>query len=182
MKIVNKILALSALVLVCSCSNEENIMPEPGTNGVQPSEYPIQLGGGSVVSTRAAITGDGSDGIAGIAVWCLAKNSMQENMAPQGIKWFDNAPEHQTCCIMKNVKANIVGSSVKWDNINDRYFYPVTQFYRYEFYGNYPYTTDLIYTTTSVKANYTIDGTQDLLWGRATSDADYAWKIGRAHV
>ena len=175
MKIVNKILALSALVLVCSCSNEENILPEPGTNGVQPSEYPIQLGGGSVVSTRAAITGDGSEGIAGIAVWCLAKNSMQENMAPQGIKWFDNAPEHQTCCIMKNVKANIVGSSVKWDNINDRYFYPVTQFYRYEFYGNYPYTTDLIYTTTSVKANYTIDGTQDLLWGRATSDADYAW-------
>lgn len=175
MKIVNKILALGALALVCSCSNEEAIVPEAGVSAVQPSEYPIQLGGSSVVTTRAAITGDGSQGIAGIGVWCLAKDAMQENQAPQNIRWFDNAPEHQTCCIMKNVKSNIVGSSVKWDNINDKYFYPVTQFYRYEFYGNYPYTTDLAYTATSVKANYTIDGTQDLLWGRATSDEDYAW-------
>jgi hypothetical protein len=76
---------------------------------------------------------------------------------------------------MKNVKSSIVGGSVRWDNANDRYFYPVTQFYRYEFYANYPYTTDLTYTETSVQARYTIDGTQDLLWGRATSEADYAW-------
>lgn len=175
MKLVNKILVLSSLIFVCSCSNEENLVPEVDVNGVQASEFPIQLGGSSVVTTRAAITGNGSEGIPGIAVWCLAKDVMQENQAPQNIKWFSTAPEHQTCCIMKNVKSNIVGSSVKWDNANDRYFYPVTQFYRYEFYGNYPYTTDLKYTDTSVQARYTLDGTQDLLWGRATSDEDYAW-------
>ena len=127
------------------------------------------------MSTRAAVTGTGSETIPGIAVWCLAKDVMQENEAPQSIKWFGNQPENQTCCIMKNVKSNIVANSVRWDNANDRYFYPVTQFYRYEFYANYPYTSDVVYTETSVQARYTLDGTQDLLWGRATSDADYAW-------
>lgn len=175
MKLVNKILVLSSFIFVCSCSNEDNLVPEVDSNGVQASEFPIQLGGSSVVTTRAAITGNGSEGIPGIAVWCLAKDVMMENLDPQGIRWFDGAPEHQTCCIMKNVKSNIVGGTVKWDNINDRYFYPVTQFYRYEFYANYPYTTNLAYNVNSVHAKYEIDGTQDLLWGRATSNEEYAW-------
>lgn len=175
MKIINKILVLSSLAFVCSCSNKDELLPETDQNTMQESEYPIQLNGGAVASTRAAIMGNGSEGIPGIAVWCLAKDVMQENLDPQGIKWFGSAPENETCCIMKNVKSSIVGGSVRWDNANDRYFYPVTQFYRYEFYANYPYTTDLTYTETSVQARYTIDGTQDLLWGRATSEADYAW-------
>ena len=175
MNIINKILVLSSLAFVCSCSNKDELLPETDQNNMQESEYPIQLNGGAVASTRAAIMGNGSEGIPGIAVWCLAKDVMQENLDPQGIKWFGSAPENETCCIMKNVKSSIVGGSVRWDNANDRYFYPVTQFYRYEFYANYPYTTDLTYTETSVQARYTIDGTQDLLWGRATSEADYAW-------
>ncbi len=165
---------------MCSCSNEESIpgVQEPEVPGATEEKTEIKLGSSTAsLGTRAAIKGDGSGSILGLSVWCLAKGTMVENMSPQEIVWFGTQPENKTCCIMKNVKANIVGNEVRWEDVTTPHYYPVTQFYRYEFYANYPYTTDVIYGTNnnSVSANYTIDGTQDLLWGRATSDDDYAW-------
>lgn len=175
MKAINKALGLIAVSSLFACSNEEIMTPVIDAETNSPTEYPIQLSGGCTATTRAAITDDGSNEIKGIAVWGLAKDAMQENTSPQGIKWFSNNIENATCCIMKNVKANVISNSVEWDDPNARYYYPVTHFYRYEFYANYPYTTDVAYTETSAVANYTIDGTNDLLWGRATSDSPYAW-------
>lgn len=180
MKIAKSVLLLGTATFMCACSNDNVEIPTPGVDaGIdssEPSEFAIQLGSGGIsAGTRAAISDDGSGVIKNLAVWCLAKDVMQENLDPQDIKWFGTLPENQTCCIMNNVKSSVNANSVKWDDVNARYFYPVSQFYRYEFYANYPYTTDVTYTPTSVAANYVIDGTQDLIWGRATSDAAYAW-------
>lgn len=176
MKISKTVLLLGASAFMCACSNDDVLAPDSIAGAFEPSEVDIQLGGANVsIISRAPIFDDGSGTIKNLAVWCLAKDAMQENLAPQDIKWFGGLPENNTCCIMNNVKSNIIANTVKWDDVNARYFYPVSQFYRYEFYANYPYTTDISYTPTSVAANYTIDGTQDLIWGRATSDAPYAW-------
>lgn len=172
MKMTNKLFLLGAAVAFCACSNEEVVAPEIN---IENSEVAIQLGSSDAVTvTRAAVTNENKD-LAGIGVWCLAKDVMQENLNPQDIKWFGTQPENLTCCIMKNVKSSVKNGNVRWDDPNAQYFYPQTQFYRYEFYANYPYTTNLTYSQTSVSASYTIDGTQDLIWGRATSEEDYAW-------
>lgn len=181
MKITKSILLLGMATFMGACSNDNEVVPTPdtdtpGVDSPEPSEFAIQLGSGRTnASTRAAISDDGSGTIKNLAVWCLAKDVMQENLDPQAIRWFGNQPENKTCCIMNNVKSTVNANAVTWDDVNARYYYPVSQFYRYEFYANYPYTANVTYTPTSVAANYTIDGTQDLIWGRATSDAAYAW-------
>ncbi len=172
MKIVKSLLFASAAVFMCACSNEVDTMGIGSEEGL----VEIKLGTSAVsLDTRAAILDDGSGTIQNLAVWCMAKDAMAENLDPQSIKWFGTDPENESCVIMPNVKSTVVANEVKWDDPNAKYFYPVTQFYRYDFYANYPYTTDLTHTTNSVTANYTIDGTQDLLWGRATSNERYAW-------
>lgn len=176
MKLSRNVFLLSAATLVCACSNDDVVVPDTIEDSLEPSEVAIQLGGGNVSSiTRTPVFDDGSGTIKNLAVWCLAKDVMQANQTPQDIRWFGGNQENGNCCIMNNVKASISANAVNWDDINAKYFYPVSQLYRYEFYANYPYTTDISYTPTSVAANYTIDGTQDLIWGRATSDATYAW-------
>lgn len=177
MKSVNYLFVLGIAVLVCGCSNEETMTPVTDSDTViETSIVPIQLGVTSVaVDTRAAISDDGSGTIRNLAVWCLAKDAMQDNSETQNIKWFGSASDANSCCVMNNVKSSIYGNAVKWDDGNARYFYPLDQFYRYEFYANYPYTNNVTFTETSVAAHYTIDGTQDLIWGRATSDVPFAW-------
>ncbi len=182
MKTFKSLLILGVGALMCACTNEATEVAAPEVPGAEVTFDPNEITlGSSTVSvtsgTRAAITGDGSGTLNGIGVWCLAKDAMAVNQDPQGIRWFSDAPEHETCCIMENVKANIISNEVKWADASAIYYYPVTQFYRYEFYANYPYApaSALVYTDNSVVAKYTIDGTQDLLWGRATSDAEYAW-------
>ncbi len=181
MNLSKSVLLLGMAAFMCACSNDATEVPGPEAPGgnvtFDPNE--ITLGGSTVnvtADTRAAV--EDAANLNNIAVWCLAKDAMAVNQDPQGIRWFSDAPEHETCCIMENVKANIISNEVKWADASAIYYYPVTQFYRYEFYANYPYTPALEYnedTQNAVVAKYTIDGTQDLLWGRATSNEDYAW-------
>ena len=48
-----------------------------------------------------------------------------------------------------------------------------------EFYGSYPYSEEVTYTSTPEShravVNYTLDGTQDIVWGRATLEDKFAY-------
>lgn len=175
--------AAVTLLLLSGCSAEENINDSDDLTG-QLSDVEIQLSardktGGVSLSTRAAITSD-EETVSGIGVFGLARAKNENlNPRPDDPVWFGlSANGNETGCILDNVKSNKVGNDIVWDNPLAHYYYPLTRFYAYDFYGYYPYqeTTELDYnTTTSVKANYHIDGTMDLLWGRATSTEEYAY-------
>lgn len=60
------------------------------------------------------------------------------------------------------------------------WYYPITSWYAYDFYGYYPYQNDYTVTKNNGKSQVTvdfkIDGTQDVLWGRSEiKDDKYAY-------
>ena len=178
--------AAVTLLLLSGCSAEENINDSDDLTG-QLSDVEIQLSardktGGVSLSTRAAIESD-EETVSGIGVFGLAREkNLNLNPRPADPIWFALPGEtledkYETGCILHNVESNKVGNDIVWANPLAHYYYPLTRFYAYDFYGYYPYqaTSDLVETPTSVKANYVIDGTMDLLWGRATSTEEYAY-------
>lgn len=168
--------AMAAALMLPSCSSEDVIAPEaienqPATENVA-SEVEISLKAGtSSIETRAAVTST-TTLPEDLGIWCLAKDLQGINQAAQPIRWFSSDPDAVTCCLMKNVRASLTDGQVNWSG---SYFYPISQFYRYEFFANYPYTADMQTTSTTVTANYTLDGRTDLIWGNATSSEEYAW-------
>ncbi len=57
------------------------------------------------------------------------------------------------------------------DNLSQQmiYFYPYGNWYNYHFYGYYPrQTTGITETANKVTVDYTIDGTQDIIYAKAT--------------
>ena len=119
-----------------------------------------------------------------MGVFCLARGKQEKNDGAPDISWFD-PEDNYASCLMKNVKAKKEGSNVTWEG---HYFYPISQFYMYEFYGYYPYAEDahITYEASAdgdgtggprhrATVHYTIDGTQDIIWGRATLQDKYAY-------
>lgn len=193
---IKYLLAVTAMSSLFSCSGDDmsDINVDVNSNGN--SEFAIQLSGRSSsmsAGSRAAIL-DNNAGLQGIGVWCVAKNNNDATTGSTGMDWFGTGAG-PVSCLIKNQKADIEAETgnVKWVPAESRpvYYYPITQTYKYEFYATYPYieneitTADtapetgdyLTYTQngTRVTATYYIDGTQDILWGRATSDEKYAW-------
>ena len=173
--------AAAALFLLSGCSADEvsNSSDEFTLDQLSNVEIKLSARNGSISSanaTRAAIIGDTDADIDSLGVFGLARAIQGINQSANAITWFAES-ENWSGCILNNVAANKVGHDINWAEEGAAYFYPPTQFYSYDFYGYYPYVEneDLVYDATSVKANYEIDGTQDLIWGRATSDADYAY-------
>lgn len=168
-------LLVMAATLFVACSDKENdINPY---EAVDTTPVPIMLGEKPLNSfaVKKAFD-DPKPDLDSVGIFALAIATQDVNLHPGPIRWFQTSDASQeTCCIMDNVKSRISGGDVTWwaDTI---YYYPVTQFYRYAFYGNYPYTEDLIYKYNSVDANYTIDGITDILWGQAYKpDLPYAY-------
>lgn len=156
------------VLMLTSCSTEDLSM-NMNTVTCEPSEIAIQLGAGSVAGeTRAAVQSE-TTLPSTMGVWCLAKGKQNPD-GVDDITWQGSA----IGCVMDNVEATLKNGAVKW--VEDvEYYYPMSQYYNYEFYANYPYTDMVQNTGNLVTANYKIDGCTDLIWGRATSDEDYAW-------
>lgn len=189
---IKYLLAITAMSSLFSCSGDDmsdiNVDVKPNGN----SEFAIQLSGRSSsmsAGSRAAIL-DNNAGLQGIGVWCVAKNNNDATTGSiSGMNWF-GIEAGPISCLIKNQKADIEEGTgnVKWVSAEPMpvYYYPITQTYKYEFYANYPYCESdatsesanyLSYKLNgqSVMATYTIDGTTDILWGRASSDEKYAW-------
>ncbi len=176
-------MAVAASVLMLhSCSNDEAFVTEISQETVAPeyipgdSEVEIKLSSTNVAvvepSTRAAIIDDGD--IESLGIFCLAKDkqSGKNQQAPE-INWF-NEVNNWSSCIMDNVEADKIGQDIAWKN-GGSYYYPISQFYTYDFYGYYPYSENLEYVDNRVSANYVLDGKTDLIWGRATSEEEGAY-------
>lgn len=165
----------AAFALLPGCSNEElagPAIPEyiPGDSEVE-IRFATQTAEVSTTVDKRLVVDDNTRMEMG--VFCLARGK-QESNAPD-INWFAEEDNYDNC-LMKNVKATKDGLNLTWEG---QYFYPISQYYMYEFYGYYPYSEDVTYTSTPEShravVNYTLDGTQDIVWGRATLQDKYAY-------
>lgn len=175
--------AAATLMLLSACSTDEIAPAMADSEELTPEQLAnveVELSARnkdlSAQVTRAAILGGEETDIDGLGIFGLARVAQDVNNSPDNVNWFGNTG-NWSGCILNNVKSNKVGHDIEWDDPTARYFYPVSQFYSYDFYGYYPYLTaeNLRYEPTKVTANYVIDGTQDLIWGRATDSEKYAY-------
>lgn len=191
------ILPVLAALLVTSCNPdlEEDMIPsvnnievdnEVGNSGVE-----ISLSSASVsVDTRAAITGDAD--LHGLGIFALASRIMDSSDKPKPIEWW---PWGKSGILMDNVYADKTASGIEWAGVHAgrRFYYPVSQFYAYDFYAYYPYSFNGM-TYSSDRRIYVpkeIDGKTDLIWGEVhgsdTGDpkaysASYFLQPGKADV
>lgn len=173
--------AAASMMMLQACTSEEvltkNDVLVPGNSEMEIKLSTVGGGGTSTeveegtpryfARSRAAITGNE---LTGMGVFCLAREKQAVNNIPADIDWTD-----WSGCVMKNVQSNLIeDKKVTWEG---QYFYPISQFYAYDFYGYYPYVADNKVTIgkESVQVQFTLTGKEDLIWGRATSEEQYAY-------
>lgn len=173
----------ASLLMLPSCSNDSvevgADLPDAPVFVPGDSEVEILLGsatGSNVeVDKRAALENDAD--IKGMGVFCLAREKQEINPGAYDITWFSASGQDWSACLMKNVEANKRGNGVYWADDTKHYYYPISQFYRYDFYGYYPYVNDgnIRMENNKVEVDYAMDGKTDIIWGRASSDEQYAY-------
>lgn len=188
MNINKKVLTLGSvcLLMLGGCSKEDGTTSStPQHDLIEADPVKIELSSQTKelvsATTRAALEGDAnisgvgnSLGIFGLARAPQVWDSPSNPYSLTEWNWDDwNDYEANRACILKNVEAEKVSGNIVWKAAGAVFFYPITQVYAYDFYGYYPYKADnqLVYAANNKKVSvqYEIDGTQDLLWGRATS-------------
>lgn len=162
--------ALASVMMLGSCSNEQDEVQQ--TNIVVITE-PVEMRLGSnvgAVATRSAL--DDSEIIDTLGVFALARHSLTINQAPAPIQWWGTDETEKTACRLFNIEAKKTGALLSWIDEDKHYFYPMTQFYAYDFYAYYPHKADNqldISTPNELYVDYKLDGKTDILWGRAAS-------------
>lgn len=175
MRIYTLLAMAVSLAMLHSCSNDD---VQPAGVDVSGGEVEIRLSSGTHANlTRASVgtEGNGDADISEMGVFCLAKDLQNINAGAQEINWF-GSEDNWSACLMDNVKSQKIGANVTWLD-GRHYFYPISQFYNYDFYGYYPYVEgdNMQAEGNVVLAQYVIDGSQDIIWGKATSDEEYAY-------
>ena len=170
----------AAFALLPGCSNEElQTGPEAPVYVPGDSEVEIRFGadtqnGVEVSVGKRALVED--DDRLDMGVFCLARGK-QPGTKAEDIAWFQE-PDNYGWCLMKNVQSvKETDGNVTWDG---HYFYPLSNWYMYEFYGYSPYQEDASFTYEATAdagegtprhratAHFTLDGKTDIVWGRAT--------------
>lgn len=165
------LVAVASVWTLGACSSdsepvdEVTIDPETGAEVIH-TPVEIKLG---VPSTRAAITTDTTDITLGI--FALARCPQDINQRASAITWWGTTDPDSawSFCLMKNVPGLKHNNDITWDG---KYWYPMTQFYAYDFYAYYPFVPTANIDTTTVdlvEVGYELDGMTDIIWGRATA-------------
>ena len=183
-------LLVASATLLPGCSNDEEAMPSSSTGPAPtyiPGDSEVEIGLGTSltdlsvsVDKRAAETGEYVQ--AQLGVFCLAMNKQTDSGEIPDIKWFADASEDDKACPwtkFKNLSATSAESSGELTFSTTNY-YPATQYYAYGFFAYAPYATTNTEVVPSAEVSslnrwrvkYTIDGTQDILWGRSTDDEE----------
>ena len=173
--------AVSALMMMTSCSNEDvdqfaQTDSDRNEADIISTPVEIRLGTPSVFVTRAAL--DNTQDI-DLGVFCLARAKQSSTATTSQPSWWDTTvgwKTRSTFCLLNNVEASKHDNNVSWVDGKTR-FYPYKQTYAYDFYAYYPFvefesTTHVIDTTQvgKVYVHYkNLDGKTDILWGRETS-------------
>lgn len=182
---------LASLGMLAGCSNEDLTVDAPEAVVVEPyipgdSEYPIQLGYSGSLSTDISVRGLGQGAFESVhdmdhlGVFCLACGKQSNTTATPDINWFDDG--YGLGCLIRNNKASMTAkagtggetgvtasSTLTWTDADSetprQYYYPLTNYYAYEFYGYYPWTENVTCADNRVTAHIDIDGTVDVIWG-----------------
>lgn len=184
----------AACLLLPGCSNDN----EPVNGGsttveavVGDSEVEIKLSSSSSgVSTRASIESDEylSFEAEGLGIFCVAKDKQNPEINPPApdIDWTRYTDLAKTDILMCNVPANAVmdsilfagdiytSTSIVWADATAKYFYPISNWYKYRFFGYYPVQDDanVVVSPEEISVYMEIDGHQDVLIGRTILDED----------
>ncbi len=181
---------LAAVALLPGCSNDN----EPLKDGsmvevvIGDSEVEIKLSSGTA-ATRASIESDENNAfeVDGLGIFCVAKDKQNPEINPPApdIDWTRYSEYGKTDVLMHNVPANAVienkedvtSTSIVWADPEAQYFYPISNWYKYDFYGYYPVQDDAKISTTSdcITVAMEIDGYKDVLIGKASSEEQYAY-------
>lgn len=177
------IVSLVVALLLSGC-NKENIDLSKTENLFIESEDDIRyikLGGQAetFVSTRATI--ESLDEMGQMGIFCLAarKTDVKNADEAKNIDWnqvvSNNVESYGTttngiywgnvCCETINY-----GGTYAIEPTSDATYYPyypMTSWFGYDFYGYHPYSNTYSRTSDSVYVDMTIDGTQDVIWGRS---------------
>lgn len=192
-------LLAAACLLLPACSNEDEVMDHdsPSLDAmVGDSEVEIKLSS-TASATRASINGNsyGAFDVNGVGIFCVAKGKQNPEINPPtpDIDWTRYGEYGKTDVLLSNLRANAVASpkpvekqtelgdtletSIVWEDAEAHYFYPISNWYKYDFYGYYPVQDDanVIISPDEINVYMEIDGTQDVLLGLATSDDEYAY-------
>lgn len=177
-----------AAAAFAACSESDEFAGNvAGTEDNTPVEVKLRSGGLASALTKSAINteADGTFEDITVGVFGLARAKQGINPEAADINWFaykgtESTEQYKTCCIVNNQESEVNGTTGDITFANGKvYYYPVTQFYRYDFYAYYPYavtggTPELGHptvleesssTSSKATAQYVIDGTQDLIWG-----------------
>lgn len=171
---------------------------------VKSSDYEIRLSNnGGSNSMRAILESDENnlfstvDLEGNMGIFCLSYKTMSSS-APT-LNWnHSNTNTKKYNAWLSNVEANariedveIEGeptkiTRIRWSNngaIDEakKYYYPMGGWYQYALYGYYPRVDDnqITWTSNSAVTRMTIDGTQDVIWGKTeitdAQEGDYAY-------
>lgn len=176
MKSKKSLLAIAAMALFVSCSNEDDKSVNNEFSGIiENSNVEILLSTGG--HTRGSIESD-ANGLfeaEGLGIFCLAKGKLGLNPDALDITW--DLKSNPYAVWMDNVQSdaklneNKTGTDIVWTDSQQRW-YPAGNWYSYRFYGYYPYSENIKATKTQRIVEYTIDGTQDIIWGKTNVSDD----------
>ena len=168
----------ATLLASCTSDNDFDNTPSPDdwSNTVTNSNVEIKLGTGSNGTRSSLGDANGLFAANGLGVFCLAKDKLSDDTKLIEINWSRLNESTKTYSLwMDNVKTNatINGdvTELSWADHKTRW-YPIGNWHRYSFYGYYPRVEDQNITTsqTKITAKITINGTQDVIWGKADPD------------
>ena len=200
-RILLLIFAVSSILV--GCTNDGSI---DGPAMERPSDVPILLDAkGSfdasasasqqAPATRASINDASELGELGIFMLAGKKTGINGSMGSEGaqdIDWsvtVDPGADYATTTngvYWHNVKCTLDAATdylTNADDSNPIWYYPITSWYAYDFYGYHPYQEDVNpieqYATGKYRltVDFDIDGTKDILWGRSDiiEGNDYAY-------
>ncbi len=183
MKRISIVTLATAVVLLAGCNKENSELVNIESLFIESENdvrY-IKLGGQTAaeVTTRASV--ESLDEIGQMGIFCLAarKTDVKNADEAKDIDWsqvVSNYPESygtttngiywgNVCCDVTNH-----GGSYAIEPTADATYYPyypMTSWFGYDFYGYYPYCNNYSKSSDSVYVDMTIDGTQDVVWGRS---------------
>ena len=182
------LLVVIASSFLAGCNDSDSL----SIKGESLSETPILLQSDNKffsVTTRASI--DSIQEISSLGIFCVAREKT-------GINGSNEAREVNWMQILENTteRYGFTTHGIYWNNVKFRPgetvdgrtelqpvegeefvpFYPITNWYGYDFYGYYPYKSSYNQAKDSLAVDFTIDGTTDVIWGRSNKVADpYAY-------
>lgn len=190
MKKISWLTILAAVALLPGCSNDNELLNEGSEVEavIGDSEVEIKLSSGTA-ATRATIQSDENHAFEaeGLGIFCVAKGKQNPEINPPApdIDWTRYGEYGKTDVLMHNVPANAVidtidnvaSTSIVWADPEAQYFYPISNWYKYSFFGYYPVQDDAKVTTLTdgVMVSMEIDGYKDVLVGKASVDEEYAY-------